>query len=157
MGRSTLAPQWTAAERDLAKRIVNAVAQAGGNCVGALSVAREVYGTTNRDRLRASLPKLYHVMPLAVIMSVDMYPGKVLLVGRDHVYQITDSPRLAKLTGSDRMKKARTLAERTRAEFAVLSNQGDLASVVAANQIQLVLSALDEKVWDAIIADAANP
>jgi hypothetical protein len=157
VSRTTMRRQWTEAERELAGRIAFAVHAAGGELVGALTIARALgmpYGPRSRRR---SLRRIHDVMPLAVLLSREMFPGKVLLqISGERLYRITDEPMLAKHAAIRRIKKVRTIADRVRAEITPLRGRTDLGSLVVCSHVDQLDVSLRPEVWDAIVAEAEN-
>lgn len=140
MSRTSATPVWTEAERELAKRIVLAVASADGALVGTLSVVRATCGVsaTQKPSLRR---KVQYVMPLAVEMAEAMYPGKALLVHADGTYQITDeATKKNRRVPLNRLKKAVTVLRRARAEVIPTGLEG----IALRALLQTSLAALDD-------------
>lgn len=157
MSRQTLAREWTDDETVRAACIVRVVAQAHGGIVSALSVARAIglpYWEPERAR---SLRQVYDVMPLAVLLSVEAYPGQVILAERQPtgtLYRLTDEPPVAEAVVIARAQRAHTMLRRLRAEVEPLRGSTDLAAVLLVTMADSALASMPSHAIDAIIARA---
>lgn len=115
-------------ENELARLIVHAVQKGEGSLVGALSIARELGLRINSaQRRNAARELVYDLMPLAVSLSKELYPGSVLIVNhRDRVYRMTTTlDGDAVSTVRMRMRKAATANRRAADELSIAKTQAE--------------------------------
>lgn len=112
--------EWSQSEIDLARKIVVCV-ETAGQLLGTKQVVRGVGLPFGRDKINSSVDAVQDVMPLAVKLSRDMYPSRVLMVNRDdHVYRMIDSvDRAASNTIRARARKVLTAEARVVDELSV--------------------------------------
>lgn len=157
MTRRTLDRNWTDAERRLAEKICDAVAAGCGNIVGTAQIARYVGLSISLNKRERSVRKVMDVMPLAVIIAPDRYPGQALLVHpRTHVYSMTENELDSKRTATTRLKKLHTSMRRVASEVEPLRGRDDLGSLTAVKLVEMGMSALDPEMWNAILVEVGK-
>lgn len=124
-----MTPRVAMTQRELAEKIVHAVALApAGHLVGSLSVIRGCGLPYGQARRRESQSKVYRAVPLAVELSVDLYPGRVLVVDNSGTWgtyrMLADLDVDATRAVLARLKSARTKEDRARLETSVAKSPG---------------------------------
>lgn len=118
---------WTTADKDLAVKVVDAVrAWPPDKPIGGYALGRHIGLNGTIVRVKRAVQ---HVMPLAVEMAVDRYPGKILSVERDGrdgwVYRLRDNTDNSVVRVlMPRVRKARTAVRRARYEAPIGTPEG---------------------------------
>lgn len=143
MGRPTIKREWTDVENTLADRIVEAAREPSG--VGTLWLIH---------KFRVSKATLQDVMPLAVMIAAERYPGEALLVeGQDRGYRIVKDADMSYHSMKDRLKKVDTIIRRIKAETGALADEDSRAIGYFLSMVDGMIGQLESDLFSRALQD----
>lgn len=146
--RKTLQRQWTTREDERARRIIAAVVDSGGEVV----TQDNLSGLTGYPRR-----VLTNLMPRAVRLSANDYPGNTLAVvrrGDGFHYKLSNNPEDGREAAYYRLRKVYTMLERAAAEVEAVRGLTGLSNVAVVTSVDASIAGLKADLLDAIFADA---